>query len=199
MGQALEDGEDGDNYVPVNDADVVAEHRRRNEGLWTGDDEEFYNEGAATYLYAKLTPDQAPNQRNWHYPANFEGTAGDSRMPKKKGVLSGSRWDRTRNSSTVGDADNGAYPPSSEYNGHVAANEDVPEWGKDYGSKSRKKSKGSLKKSKNDWADQGAYVGDVEREDRWNNATPTAGRENGAGAGGARNGRNGDVNWDHEF
>jgi hypothetical protein len=39
---ALEEGEEGPNYVPVPEEDL---ERRRNEGLWTNDEEEFYNQG----------------------------------------------------------------------------------------------------------------------------------------------------------
>jgi hypothetical protein len=42
VGQALEEGEEGDNYVPEV---AVDRERLRNEGLWTGNDEEYYNEG----------------------------------------------------------------------------------------------------------------------------------------------------------
>lgn len=40
VGQDLADGEEGTNYDPR-----PGENRRRNEGLWTRDDEEYYNEG----------------------------------------------------------------------------------------------------------------------------------------------------------
>lgn len=38
----LEEGEEGDNYVPAREEDL---ERRRNEGLWTNDEEEYYNQG----------------------------------------------------------------------------------------------------------------------------------------------------------
>lgn len=45
MGQDLADGEVGDNYVPYGEEDEERARRNRNEGLWTRDDEEFYQEG----------------------------------------------------------------------------------------------------------------------------------------------------------
>ena len=155
---------------------------------------------------SRLRTDEAPNQQRWHYPANFEGTVGDSRASKKKGALSGSRWDRTRNSSTVGNVDDdyasNGNGTSSIGGGRVAGiDEDVPEWGKDYGSKrsgsrTSKKSKGSARKGKNGWADNGGYVQDVARDDAWGDDEPARAPAAKATA----NGRaNGDVNWDHEF
>jgi hypothetical protein len=46
VGQALEEGEEGANYDPVNE-DPAAVARRRNEGLWTGEDEDYYNQGGS--------------------------------------------------------------------------------------------------------------------------------------------------------
>lgn len=83
--------------------------------------------------------DEAPNQRNWHYPANFEGTVGDGRSKRKQQVESGDRWERTR--SATNDSDSyGSYPPG----GTAATDDDVPEWGRDYGR--RKNSTGRNKK-----------------------------------------------------
>jgi hypothetical protein len=45
VGQALEDGEMGEDYAPVSERDLEAEQRRRNEGLWGNDEEEYYNPG----------------------------------------------------------------------------------------------------------------------------------------------------------
>lgn len=46
VGQALEDGEEGDNYVPQSEREIEAANRRREEGLWDDRaDAEYYNEG----------------------------------------------------------------------------------------------------------------------------------------------------------
>lgn len=41
----LAEGEEGDNYVPERVINPEEVERRRNEGLWTNQDEEWYNEG----------------------------------------------------------------------------------------------------------------------------------------------------------
>ena len=46
IGQDLEEGEVGDNYVPVSEQEREAERRRQREGLWDDSaDAEYYNEG----------------------------------------------------------------------------------------------------------------------------------------------------------
>lgn len=45
LGQSLEEGEEGADYMPVSEAEREAAEHRRNEGLWTGEDETYYNEG----------------------------------------------------------------------------------------------------------------------------------------------------------
>lgn len=45
IGQSLEEGEEGDNYVPQSEAERQRLERRRNEGLWGDHDEEYYNDG----------------------------------------------------------------------------------------------------------------------------------------------------------
>lgn len=45
MGQALEEGEEGDNYVPTSQAERERLERSRHEGLWGDHDEEYYNDG----------------------------------------------------------------------------------------------------------------------------------------------------------
>ena len=45
MGQALEDGEEGTDYVPVSDAERERQARATREGLWEEGDAEYYNEG----------------------------------------------------------------------------------------------------------------------------------------------------------
>lgn len=124
VGQALEDGEEGDNYVPQSEREIEAANRRREEGLWDDRaDAEYYNE------------DQAPNQRHWHYPANFEGAVveGGSKH-KKKQQQQGDRWERTKATRTNSNSSGSAYPPAG-------MDDDVPEWGRDYGSKSKKDKK----------------------------------------------------------
>lgn len=84
MGQALEEGEEGDNYAPVSNAERERLERARHEGLWGDNDEEYYNDGeylsdhrkAYQSSHADVASDRdrtAPNQKHWHYPANFEG------------------------------------------------------------------------------------------------------------------------------
>jgi hypothetical protein len=41
----LEEGEEGNNYIPSREIDPEEVARRRREGLWTNQDEEYYNEG----------------------------------------------------------------------------------------------------------------------------------------------------------
>lgn len=45
MGAELEEGEEGGNYAPIDPREEERRARLRNEGLWTGDDETYYNEG----------------------------------------------------------------------------------------------------------------------------------------------------------
>ncbi|BEI84888.1 hypothetical protein CcaverHIS002_0502890 [Cutaneotrichosporon cavernicola] len=126
VGQELAEGEEGPNYTPSN-PDAPA-RRRGSEGLWDREEEQFYNDD-----------DVAPNQRNWHYPTNFEGTVGTGGR-KKKG-RGGDRWERTRSatSGSNGSNDNyGTYPPG----GTASTDDDVPEWGRDYGSSKRRSSRG---------------------------------------------------------
>jgi hypothetical protein len=86
-----------------------------------------------------LTADDAPNQRNWHYPANFEGTVGaGGRKKKNRGA---DRWERTRSVRSGSSDSYGTYPPG----GTAATEDDVPEWGRDYGSK-RRSSRSSLRR-----------------------------------------------------
>ena len=45
MGQALEEGEEGENYMPVSDEQLERDRRRAHENLWADDDAEYYNSG----------------------------------------------------------------------------------------------------------------------------------------------------------
>ena len=45
VGQALEEGEEGDDYMPVSEREQQREARRAREGLWEDNDQEYYNEG----------------------------------------------------------------------------------------------------------------------------------------------------------
>jgi hypothetical protein len=88
------------------------------------------------------TPDEAPNQKNWHYPANFEGAVGDGRSKRRgKGAPkenpSGDRFERARRARSGSSDSHGTYPP------RAATDDDVPDWGRDYGSKGRRSSKSS--------------------------------------------------------
>lgn len=99
IGQALEEGEEGDNYMPINEQEAERERRRAREGLWNDtEDTEYYNEGESIEdgqdSWAKRI-DEAPNQRHWHYPANFEGAAtgtGKKKLAKKSNE---DRWERS--------------------------------------------------------------------------------------------------------
>ncbi|GMK55637.1 hypothetical protein CspeluHIS016_0206930 [Cutaneotrichosporon spelunceum] len=123
VGQELADGEEGPNYTPTNPN--APQRRRGSEGLWDHEDEHYYNDNSA------------PNQRRWHYPANFEGTVGNGERKKKKG-RGDDRWERTRSATSGSNDSYGTYPPG----GTAATEDDVPEWGRDYGSK-RRSSRGS--------------------------------------------------------
>ena len=41
---------------------------------------------SAETTWTELTPDQAPNQRHWHYPANFEGAASGTGRKNRLGL-----------------------------------------------------------------------------------------------------------------
>ncbi|WWC91695.1 uncharacterized protein L201_006641 [Kwoniella dendrophila CBS 6074] len=187
LDQELEEGEEGTNYNPttINPEEV---ERRRNEGLWTGEDEEYYNN------------DQAPNQKNWHYPANFEGTVGDGRSYKRNGQSgsSGDRWERAARRSSNASSSSAGYPPAA------ATDDDVPEWGKDYGSKRRSSKKANKKVNHtHDWSNNHEY------DNAWanHNGSATNVSSGGGRANGGRQattasnnaGARGDPNWDHEF
>jgi hypothetical protein len=45
VGAELEEGESGGNYMPVDPREEERIARLRNEGLWRGEDESYYNEG----------------------------------------------------------------------------------------------------------------------------------------------------------
>lgn len=100
---------------------------------------------------------------------NFEGTVGDGRSGRSaKASAGGDRWERSRDSRsdsmdigrTGGERDpiTGAIIGGSYSNGNgngngypheASTDHDVPEWGKDYGSKSKgKKSRNPLKRNK---------------------------------------------------
>ncbi|ODN73158.1 hypothetical protein L202_07723 [Cryptococcus amylolentus CBS 6039] len=204
--QELEAGEEGPNYDPYTESPAEVE-RRRNEGLWSAEDEEYYN------------ADRAPNQKSWHYPANFEGTVGDGRSYKRKGKSAGSsggdRWQRAARRSSVSSSTN-TYPPSA------ATEDDIPEWGRDYGSKGRKsgkkQQKAAAKKNggENEWARNPEFNYSNERAGvgysngagvgagggggggrRRGDSGASAGRSNGSAA--AAPSGNGDPNWDHQF
>ncbi|KAI9634097.1 uncharacterized protein MKK02DRAFT_38768 [Dioszegia hungarica] len=150
VGAELEDGEVGGNYEPMDPRDEERRARMRNEGLWRDEDAELYNE------------DQAPNQRHHHWPMNFEGTVDDSR-PARKGTGSsgtGDRWERAKGErdpitgaliggNAYSDNPGGSSGNGSAYPRSGATDDDVPEWGKDYGSRSKgKKSRNPLKRNK---------------------------------------------------
>lgn len=164
----------------------------------------------------------APNQKRWHYPANFEGTIpdGDDASPWnlleqvfRSDNVQGRPSSRASVDSITGAS---AYPTNGGGNGGGGGggyDDDVPEWGKDYGSQSKpKKNKFGRKKSKQtvgDRADYGAgienagrgYADDVARDDGWSGANGSAGRSGGGGGaygggssgGGAERRNNGPV------
>ena len=55
VGQALEEGEEGTNYVPEDPREAERRERMRNEGLWTREDEEWYAEGELSLLWMLFT------------------------------------------------------------------------------------------------------------------------------------------------
>lgn len=90
--------------------------------------------------------DVAPNQQKWHYPANFEGAVTGGGKKKKHrfggggGGGGGDRFEREREAGSSGNS-YGTYPPTA------STDDDVPEWGRDYGGKrrsSRNKSRNSV-------------------------------------------------------
>jgi hypothetical protein len=103
IGQALEEGEEGEDYVPVSEQEEERRKRAQREGLWNDDeDADYYNEGKLPSKPQSATcadgyTDQAPNQRHWHYPANFEGAASGTGRKKlsRKASNNADRWERT--------------------------------------------------------------------------------------------------------
>ncbi|ORY33362.1 hypothetical protein BCR39DRAFT_519447 [Naematelia encephala] len=183
--QPLEEGEEGENYVPVSEEDRQAQEHRRREGLWDNNDEEYYNE------------DRAINQERWHYPANFEGTVGDGRSRgKKANAVNGDRWERSR-ASRSSSMSSGTYPPAA------ATDADVPEWGKDYGSKRRStknKNAAASAGGQGGWAGGGGYVKDVQRDDAWGGSkTPTPANGNGNAPKAGRQQSQSENIFEHEF
>lgn len=89
---------------------MAIEHRR-NEGLWTNEDETYYNEGedfrfaVSVGLIILADPNRAPNQNKWHYPANFEGAVGDGRSKRngapKANNQNRDRWERSVSPASV--------------------------------------------------------------------------------------------------
>ena len=81
VGQALEDGEEGANYVPVSVQEQEAERRRATEGLWDINDEEYYNDGGwgllcsnpLTFRADTLRQRRGTNQQNWAILLIFQG------------------------------------------------------------------------------------------------------------------------------
>ncbi len=67
--------------------------------MWNdNEDTEYYNEGESVSAISqdcRLNLDQAPNQRHWHYPANFEGAATGTGTKKFGAKNKGDRWERT--------------------------------------------------------------------------------------------------------
>ena len=45
VGQDLEEGEEGDNYAPISEAERIRAERRQREGLWADEDADEYNPG----------------------------------------------------------------------------------------------------------------------------------------------------------
>ncbi|WVO14276.1 hypothetical protein L204_101908 [Cryptococcus depauperatus] len=174
--QELEAGEEGPNYVPRFESPEEVQ-RRRNEGLWSAEDEEYYNADQAS----------APKKSTWHYPMNFEGTVGDGKSYTSKNSTKRPHRSRASSRSSI------TYPPA-------AATDDVPEWGKDYGSKGRsnKTRKGLFNNKQN-------YTQDLP-----NNPEYEQTNENRSGSNGQRQNENGQVNkssgrgtgdpnWNHQF
>lgn len=130
------------------------------------------------------TPDEAaPNQRNWHYPLNFEGTVGDGRSRRNRLNRTASRgsdrFERTRiaRAGSAGSADSGStYPP------RAATDDDVPVWGRDYG-RQRRSSRGS--------SNSGGGGG--------GGASGGGSSGNGNGNGSARRANDPDAVFNHEF
>lgn len=207
MGADLEEGEEGGNYVPVDPREEERRARMRSEGLWTGDDEEFYNEGELSCStghpvslcrgdVSAVTDisDRAPNQRHHHYPMNFEGTDAEYEEQERR------RPDRSDSGGGGGERDpvtgaliGGNAYSSSNGNGyprHGATDADVPEWGKDYGSRKQKKSKNPLKRNKKsseavggNW-DNGASGASGYGRGGYDDMDDRAGRSGGGGYGG---------------
>ncbi|ORX40554.1 hypothetical protein BD324DRAFT_611212 [Kockovaella imperatae] len=157
VGQALEEGEVGDNYVPVSDAERERAERRPHEGLWDDrGDTEYYNE------------EPAPNQQHWSYPMNFSGAVAEGGSKNRKDLArttsNGDRWERSRATRTASrDSETEYYPTTGRQD------DEVPEWGRDYGSRkaSKKDKKGGATAGKGGWASNGGYVDDVANQDGW--------------------------------
>lgn len=147
--------------------------------------------------------DAAPNQRHWHYPANFEGAVAPREVshpnlhPRTRQLTL--QYDEPRRGESVDSITGASAYPTTGGGGH---DDDVPEWGKDYGS--TKKSSGGRKvfgrkKSKQtvgDWTDShdgygqgqengrggaggrgGGYADEVAMDDGWAGASSRGGGE----------------------
>lgn len=190
VGAELAEGEEGENYNPPPTMDPEEVERRKKAGLWTREEEEYYGEDSQ----------EAPNQRHWHYPANFEGVEGGE---------DADRWERTRaaresyaaptaskpskKSKKSKRSDIAAYAPSANSYGNGNANpldsaydDDVPEWGREYGAPK------SGKKNRERSGTGGSYGSSNEPQGNGNgNANGNA--QKAAGATPAQ------ENWDHQF
>lgn len=207
--------------------------RRKREGLWTREDEEFYNEDRV---------DEAPNQRHWHYPANFEGT--DADMPGGRDHHHDDTDGRWRGGADAHDSERtgifgkkskksaskankyAAYAPESSTYGDnnfdsgrsnnpldAAYDDDVPEWGRDYGAPKGGASRtagggggGGGGRGRSATGDSSSYAGDS-TYGRSTNGNPFTngignGNGNGNGNGAAKIGggrSEAQENWDHQF
>ncbi|KAK1920592.1 hypothetical protein DB88DRAFT_520587 [Papiliotrema laurentii] len=154
VGQSLEEGEEGENYVPVSEAERERERRRERGGLWNE------NEMQST----------AARHETGTTPANFEGAAPgtgqevwqeNQRRPMGAKPRLAFRLDLWID-----------LPPRR------LCRRDVPKWDKDYGAK-RRSSKNRRKRPCNNnlraaeigcgngYRNGGGYADDVGREDGW--------------------------------
>lgn len=247
----LAEGEEGDNYRPLSELTEREVARRKQAGLWTREDEEYYNE---EHTNGGRDGEAAPNQKHWHYPANFEGTDlvdGNGEI----GEDPQDRWDRTaaaraeydpvkpslfghknkkgkKSKASTGTSRFDAYAPEgNEYgNGNeverqrtgnaldAAYDDDVPEWGKDYGAPTPKSGKKastvatvaggrgrSTTGDSSSYAPSSVYGAGAAAQNGNGNGNGNGGFIQPNGNGNANVGRTGggrseaEENWDHQF
>ncbi|KAG7571274.1 hypothetical protein FFLO_00786 [Filobasidium floriforme] len=176
----LAEGEEGGNYVPSRTIDEEEVARRRREGLWSNEDEEYYNE--------EREHDRAPNQQHWHYPANFEGAeATPSKSLGLPGFSGSKKKAKKPDPHTYTSNSNADRPWDAQFD------DDVPEWGREYGSRGGSGTAAGRGRAGTESSD--GYGGG--NGNAYGSAGGGGNKRDSARVGGGRAER--DEDWDHQF